>query len=248
MVSSILPGTAGANALGVDTRYTRQSPQSAAPKREDVLGDRVELTATSLSAARESVRSGLSQLHQALVAGQDAQSMLLQIQDIARSGAGQAQLDALLAGYSKRIESAAAGGAAIVTGGDVTVQAEPGSSPVTIPGVDLRLKDEPNEGDVLQVPADAKADSAALQAQVQKSLEALQSEMERLIEQARSLEAHQGFLGAAEGAASTSVRHDLDADGARLMALQVRQGLSSVRTDAIANADPQAVLALFREA
>lgn len=248
MVSSILPGTTGASALGVDTRYTRQSPQSAAPKRDDVLGDRVELSASSLGAARESVRSGLSQLHQALVAGQDAQSMLLQIQDIARNGGGQAQLDALLAGYSKRIEGAAEGGAAIVTGGDVTVQAEPGSSPVTIPGVDLRLKDEPNESDVLQVPADAKADSADLQAQVQKSLEALQSEMERLIEQARSLEAHQGFLGAAEGATSTSVRHDLDADGARLMALQVRQGLSSARTDAIANADPQAVLALFREA
>jgi hypothetical protein len=59
----------------------------------------------------------------------------------------------------------------------------------------------------------------------------------------RSLEAHQGFLGAAEAA---SVRSDLDADSARLMALQVRQGLESANNLAIANTEPQAVLSLFR--
>ena len=37
-----------------------------------------------------------------------------------------------------------------------------------------------------------------------------------------------------------------DADSARLMALQVRQGLESVGTAAIANVEPQAVLSLFR--
>jgi hypothetical protein len=42
------------------------------------------------------------------------------------------------------------------------------------------------------------------------------------------------------------VRHDLDADGARLLALQVRQGLEGVGSAPIANADPQSVLSLFR--
>lgn len=247
MVSSITPGTTGASALGVDTRYSRPQSQPAALKRDDVQGDRVELTASGLSAARESVRAGLTQLHQALVAGQDAQSMLLQAQGIARGEGDQAQLDTLLSGYAKRVEGAVSGGAAILAGGDVTVQAEPGSGPVTIHGVDLRLKAEPAENDVLQVAADAKADDADLLQKTQQSLEALQAQMERLLEQARSLESHQGVLGAAEGAAS-GVRHDLDADGARLMALQVRQGLATAQTDAIANVEPQAVLALFREA
>lgn len=248
MVSSILPGTTGANALGVDTRYQRPQTQTSSLQRDEAQGDRVELSASSLSAARESVRAGLSQVHQALVAGQDAQSMLLQIQDLARNGGDQAQLDALLNGYMKRIDGALSGGAGLVAGAAVTVQAEPNSGPVTIAGVDLRLKASPAEDDVLQVPAQAQSDEPQLQTQVQKSLEALQAEMERLIEQARALEAHQGFLGAAEGAASSSVRHDLDADGARLMALQVRQGLSQAPADGIANVEPQAVLALFREA
>lgn len=247
MVSSITPGATGANALGVDTRYARPQSQTTTLKRDDVQSDRVELSASGLSAARESVRAGLTQLHQALVAGQDAQSMLLQAQDIARGEGDTGQLDGLLAGYAKRVDSAVSGGANMLAGGDVTVQAEPGSSPVTIPGLDLRLKAEPSDTDVIKVSADAKADDADLLQKTQQSLEALQAQMERLLETARSLEAHQGVLGAAEGATS-SVRHDLDADGARLMALQVRQGLAAVQTDAIANVEPQAVLALFREA
>jgi hypothetical protein len=70
--------------------------------------------------------------------------------------------------------------------------------------------------------------------------------MSRLLDAAYSLEAHQGFLSAAAGA-TASVRHDLDADGARLLALQARQGLQALSgATPIANAEPQAVLSLFR--
>jgi hypothetical protein len=68
--------------------------------------------------------------------------------------------------------------------------------------------------------------------------------MGRLLDSARALEAHQGFLGAAEGAAGMGAA--LDADGARLMALQVRQSLEALGAASIANVEPQAVLALFR--
>ena len=61
----------------------------------------------------------------------------------------------------------------------------------------------------------------------------------------RGLEAHQGFLGAAENSVA-GVRRDLDADSARLLALQVRQGLEGAGPSPIANVEPQAVLALFR--
>lgn len=245
MVSSILPGATGAGALGVDTRFSRTTPL----KREDgaataQAGDRVELSSATWSSARASVRSGLEQVHLALAIGHEAQGTLLKVQELARNGGSQAELDAILTSFTQRLQAAIDQGAKLVAGEDVTIDAEPGGAPVVVAGVDLRLKDEPGWNDVMAVPAEADADSpAALARAAQKSLDTLQGAMERLLEAARALEAHQGFLGALEGAAG--VRTDLDADGARLTALQVRQGLQASNA-AIANVEPQAVLTLFR--
>lgn len=238
MVTSIIPGTAGANALGVDTRFARSTAQPQ--KREDAVGgDRVELS--SLNTARDSVRGGLMQVHQALAVGHDAQAMLVQVQALARSGGAQGDLNALLASFQQRVDAAVAQGANVVSGKDIEVQAEPGAAPVTIAGVDLRLG-----GDVISVAADASVNDPALAQSAQRSLESLQDSMSRLLDSARALEAHQGFLSAAGASAGTGVRHDLDADGARLLALQVRQGLDAVGSAAIANVEPQAVLSLFK--
>ncbi len=239
MVSSILPGTTGAGALGVDTRNLR--PMTPAQQRRDepnVQGDRVELSAASLATARESVRAGVAEVHEALALGHEAQAMLVKVQALAKSG-DQGELDATLAQYAAKLDAAEARGARVAAGQDVAVQAEPGGAPVTIPGVDLRLG-----GAVIAVAAGAQAADAGLAAQAQSSLDALQGEMSKLLESARALEAHQGFLGAAELA--MGVRGDLDADSARLLALQVRQGLQAAGAASIANAEPQAVLSLFR--
>ena len=242
MVSSIVPGTTGANTLGVDTRFARsQQPNGAARNAEAaVLGDRVEVSGASIAAARESVRDGLNQVHQALAVGHDAQAMLV----AARGATSQADLDAILGAYQQRVDGAIAQGGTLVAGQNLNVYAEPGGAPVTIPGVDLRLKSEPGLTDVISVSAEAQMDDAGLGQSVQRSLESLQDSMNRLIDSARALEAHQGFLGAAEGA--MGVRNDLDAESARLLALQVRQGLQSMGGASIANAEPQAVLTLFR--
>jgi hypothetical protein len=240
MVSSIVPGATGAGALGVDGRYTRNAP--GAQRREDAQhADRVELTGAALAAARESVRAGIAQVQEALALGREAQAMLVKVQAAARTGA-QSDMDAVLAAFSERIDAAIAGGARLAAGEQATVQAEPGSAPVTIEGMDLRLKDEPTLADVISVSLRAQADGPGLAQAAQRSLEKLQDAMSRLVESVRALEAHQGFLDAAEGAAA--VRGDLDADSARLMALQVRQGLQGA--GAIANVEPQAVLALFK--
>lgn len=233
MVSSIVPGASNQNTLGVDTRFTRP----AQPQRRDEAGqsDKVELSGAAISGARESVCAGMGQVHEALVAGQDAQAMLVNVQAFAKAG-DQAGLTDALAGFGQRVDSAIGRGAFVLTGEDVAVQAEPNAAPVTIPGVDMRLG-----SDVLLVSADAKANDATAQA-AQKSMENLQAAMGRLVDSARSLEAHQGFLGAAEAGA----RGDFDADGARLLALQVRQGLDAAGGVSIANAEPQAVLSLFR--
>jgi hypothetical protein len=239
MVSSIVPGATGANTLGVDTRFARTTQ----PQRRDepANADKVELSQAALNVARESVRTGMAQVHEALAAGHDAQAMLVAVQGFARSG-DQAGLSTALGAFNDRIGAAINRGARVLAGDDIFVQAEPGAPPVTISGVDLRLKAEPRLGELIVVSAEAKADDAALAQAAQRSMEALQEAMGRLIESARSLEAHSGFLAAAEAGA----RGDFDADGARLLALQVRQGLDAVGAAPIANADPQAVLSLFR--
>ena len=247
MVSTIVPGAAGANALGVDHRYTRNP--AAAPQARDtaIPADRVEVSSASLAVARESVREAMAQVRQALAIGQEAQAMLVNAQGLASGGEdAQAELTAMLADYSRRVEDAVSQGALLVTGKDVAILAEPGAAPIMASGVDLRLKEESMAGGVMLVSAAVQVDDPGFPQAVQGSLEALQSAMGRLLDVARSLEAHRGFIGAAEGAVAAGVRHDLDADGARLLALQVRQGLEAAGAQSIANAEPQAVLALFR--
>jgi len=238
MVTSIVPGMTGASAQGVENRYAKPQAQ---PQRDSAY-DRVEFTSSTISNARDSVRNALVQVHQALAVGHDAQAMLVKAQTLSRTGGegAQAELSSLLAGFSQRVEAAIAQGARIVAGEDVSVQAEPGAAPAMVAGVDLRLNGE----GAVTLTADAKVDDPALAQSAQRSLENLQEAMSGLLDSARALEAHQGFLDAAQGA--TSVRHDLDADSARLLALQVRQGLQSVGGAPIANVEPQAVLSLFR--
>ena len=249
MVSSIIPGTAGAGALGVDQRYARPG-QAPSPQRDEAprTGDRVEVGAASAwSAARESVRAGLAQVHQTLALGHEAQSVLVQAQALARSGDAdaQTQLEQALSSFASRVAAIVGQGARLAAGDRLSVQAEPGALPVDVFGVDLRLKQEPGADDVIQVRPDARLDDADFARDVQLSLDQLQQAMERLLDSARSLEAHQGFLSAAEGATS-GVRTDLDADAARLLALQARQGLEAIGGASIANVEPQAVLSLFR--
>lgn len=244
MVSSIVPGATGAGALAVDPRLSRSAAPTPQQVREQaVQGDRVEVGgAAAWTAARESVREGLNQVQQALAAGHEAQAMLVQVQNLARSGGAQAELASLMQAYAERIEALSAQGAHVAIGEDVAVHAEPGSPPVVVHGVDLRLKDAPGADDLIQVARDASVDDADLAQAAQRSLENLQGAMEKLFNAARALEAHQGFLSAAEVAGAANA--DLDADGARLLALQVSQGLAG--RGAIANVEPQAVLALFK--
>ena len=248
MVSSIVPGnvSGAAGAPGANAQFQRAASNGAARREDAALGDRVELSAASLAAVRDSVRAAVTQVQQAVALGHEAQAMLVEVQSIARNGGEQGALDAVLQAFTRRVEGAMAQGARLVAGEDVSVQAEPGGAPLTISGADLRLKDAPSYGDILSVSATADAADRGLPQAAQRSLDALQTAMGKLLDSARALEAHQGFLGAVEDALVGSVRNDLDAEGARLTALQVRQGLEGAGVRPIANAEPQAVLALFR--
>ena len=248
MVTSINPGATSVGALGADQRYTRTTTDTTQRKLErSAVNDTVDLgDAAQWSAARESVRAGLNQVHQALAIGTEAQATLLQVRELATSGDADAKdkLSALLQTFAARVQSALTDSGSLVGGGSLSIQAEPGSAPVQIDGVDLTLKADPDADDVMQVSSEAQLGDDGLAAAAQTSLERLQAAMQRLLDAARSLEAHQGFLGAVENTAG--VRGDLDADSARLLALQVKQGLDGLAGKAIANVEPQAVLSLFR--
>lgn len=242
MVSSIVPGaTSGVGNLGVEPRPARTQAEPQA-KAETGKSDSVVVGgAAAWTAARESVRSGLSQVHQALAVGHEAQSMLAQAQGLARSGGSQEDLAALMRNYAERLDSILDGNGGVAAGDDIAVHAEPGATPVLVEGADMRLKEKPGAADVLAVSANAQITDADLGQALQRSFEKLQAAMDKLFSSARALEAHQGFLDAASiNAANT----DLDADGARLLALQVSQGLAGA--GAIANVEPQAVLSLFK--
>ena len=240
MVSSIVPGTTSAGALGADTRFNRHAGANAATADANAnASDRVEVSGPAAwAAARDSVTNGLLQLEAALSAGRDAQSMLLS----AQSAASQSDLDALLGNYSSNVNDAIAGGAVLVGGGAISVQAEPGAAPLTITGVNLQLG---GDGGALALASKAELGDPSLAGQVQSSLDTVQSMMQRYSDAARALQTHQGFLGAVNDV-NANVRTDLDADSARLLALHVRQGLEASGGGAIANVEPQAVLSLFR--
>ena len=238
MVSSIVPGTTSAATLGVDTRFKHHHAAGAQTNDNSASGgDSVQMSGPAAwAAARESVNGGLAQLEAAMSAGRDAQGMLL----AAQSAGSQSDLDALLQNYQSGVSDAVAGGAVLVGGGSISVQAEPGATPLTINGSNLQL----GAGGVLSLMNGAQLSDPAFQSQVQNSLDAVQNMMTRYSDAARGLEAHQGFLGAINDV-NANVRTDLDADGARLLALQVRQGLEG-SSGGIANVEPQAVLSLFR--
>ena len=114
------------------------------------------------------------------------------------------------------------------------MQAEPGSPDVVVQGLDARLKDAPGDGDAIAIARGASLSDPGLADAAQRSLDSVQGGMDRFLTAARALDAHQGFLGAVAGAVA-GVRSDLDADSARLTALQVRQGLDAIGGGSIAN-------------
>ncbi len=242
MVSSIVPGaSAGAKPLGVDPRLAQSPSQGGMISEDRGAGqDRVEISGPgALAASRDSVTYGLAQVQQALSVARDAQTMLLKVQSVVGdANASQSDLSAALDDYASNF-SAAAQGNRLVKGQDISVNADPTSPPLTIAGADLALG-----GDVIGLSSGASVGDSALSATAQASLDRLQGVMENLGDASSALQAHQGFLGVAQNAISGVT--DLNADSARLLALQVRQGLEATNGRAIANVEPQAVLALFR--
>lgn len=198
-------------------------------------------------AARESVRLALADLDLTLAAGNAAAALAAQLGDAARAEDG-ARVKALLEEFEAGVSAAIEAGGSGAAGATLRVQFEADAPPFEIAGFDLRVKPEAAERAVVQLTAATNADTPEAAAEAARAadetLARIQAELTRLRSAAQRLENHDSFLAAAEGALAGGVRADLDAETARLLALQVRQGLAS-GAGAIATAHPDSVLGLF---
>jgi flagellin len=92
----------------------------------------------------------------------------------------------------------------------------------------------------------SSGDLASLLGQVDAAGGALAERLSQMTAQSDQIQAHLGVVGQLQSALAGG-QADLDADGARLQALQVQQALSG-QGAGVANQAPQALLSLFRSA
>lgn len=93
----------------------------------------------------------------------------------------------------------------------------------------------------------SSGDLAGLLDQVDAAGGALAERLSQMRSQSEQIQAHLGVVGQLHSALAGGQAADLDADGARLQALQVQQALSG-QGAGVANQAPQALLSLFRSA
>jgi hypothetical protein len=197
----------------------------------------VDTVAETWRGERDAARKGLSVLALSAAAGRQAGALLDEIAAAAQAGQSET-VQALSERLRIGVQSAIAGGASLLSGQALRLQgADAGAS---VDGLDLQFSAPP--ASVLQTPDGALAVGDAA-AQSAREARAFADQWEAA---QRRLSAHEGVLSAAAKLGDGRSVRDLDADGARLMALQVRQSLSEAGGLPIANGDPRAILALFK--
>ena len=213
-------------------------------------------------AAREDVADARDAIDYAIATGREARGILGDARDTALRAADPATPDAARAAsdvsfrgalqkLSQLVDGAVANGAPLLAGDALSVRADPDSGAgYDVAGLDLRLGEVASEDATVQLTRNSTVADQAGAAQsaraADQSLARLDAGLRRLDTESGRLGQHDRVLGALDASLKGSVTTDFDAEGARLLALQVRQDLSQ-STAPIANAKPNAVLSLFRE-
>lgn len=224
MVSIVPTGSSSIGATGLPGTVRPDAREKSSSTSDSATPAVIE-DASSESAwriARQNAADALKLLDLAVSFGQSALDFARQGAAAARDGDG-AALSAATEKLRAALADADVAGVGLLSGEDYTAALEPGGAALTIEGVDfsaLLLSDSENFG-------------------------AAQSALSQWTTIAGRLETHSALLGVVEQGVASSVRQDLDADAARLLALQVKQGLSATGASLI-NAKPSSVLSLFR--
>ena len=223
MVSIVPTGSTSIGATGVPG-LTRPDARERSPSSDAATPAVIEDASTESAwrIARQNAADALKILDLAVSFGQSALEFARQGAAAARDGDA-----STLAAATEKLRAALAeadsAGVGLLRGEDFTASLEPGGGALTVEGVDfsaLLLSDSENLGQA-------------------------QSALSNWTNIARRLETHTALLGVVEQGVASSVRQDIDADAARLLALQVKQGLSATGASLV-NAKPSSVLGLFR--
>jgi len=250
------PATRGAEngkSTAVETGQERRGAVTVESSLADYKND--------VAASREDVAAARTALDLFVAVAREARTILLETRDLAlraadpdTPNAARAAQDvpfkALVQELAQLVDRAIGKGAAALAGVSVPVDADPDAAQdLEIHGLDLRLKANVGADDGLRLTTSStlstreEAEAAARAAD--ESIARIDAGLRRIEAGAARLGGHDKLLSALDSALAASVRTDLDADAARLIALQVRQDLSR-STSPIASAAPSAVLALFR--
>ncbi len=213
--------------------------------------------APSLSAilsAQDGLNTAASLSDMALSGGQAISDLLAQLKGTVGSAQGaapsdRAALDAqyqqILAAIDQTAGSASFQGANLLTGGPGDLQFQSGLDPAdttSLTPLDLTSAGLGLSGTGVDGGSD---DLAALLDQIDAAASSTQAQLATLGAQSNQIQTHLGVVGQLQTSLAGAGVQDLDAETAKLQALQVQQGLAASGSG-IANAGPQALLALFR--
>ncbi|HLY79457.1 MAG TPA: flagellin [Caulobacteraceae bacterium] len=231
---------------GATSLLNATTPQDASSSIIDLSGGSAATggvatgLATAASIADAAVASGttieglLAQMRQDAVSASDASL------DSDSRAALDSGFKANLAKIQQAISAAGVGGVNLLDGstnGDASVSA------ATLSGVNLSLG-----GPVIGVGAGASlgdpSGAAAIATQLGAAIDKVGQAVDQISAQGQAIESHLSLVAQA-GLSVSGVNGGLDADGARLAALQVQQQMS-LTSGAVANQSPNAILALFQ--
>lgn len=213
---------------------------------------------SGILSAQDSLNRAASISDVGISAGKTISDLLSLVREkaLAAQGAtGGQDKTALNADYQKLLQtidqlakSASFQGVAMLSGGsggdlqfkaDVTGEAMVGLTPqdFTVGGPTIGLAGT----NLLGSPADV----ASVLGQVDAAGGALSTQLSQMSAQSDQIQTHLGLVGQLQSALAAQGTTDLNADSARLQALQIQQTLTG-QTQSIANQAPQALLSLFR--
>ncbi|MEJ0023007.1 MAG: hypothetical protein WDN76_05890 [Alphaproteobacteria bacterium] len=144
----------------------------------------------------------------ALATGREAANIVSQMRDLARAAANgddaaRAGADqtfkALLQRYDQVVSGAVDAGATVLAGQNISLDVDPDAPPITVQGVDMRLKADPGAEDVLRLSSSASladpTSAASAARDADSSLARIDIALSRLSGASQKLTAHDGFLG-----------------------------------------------------
>lgn len=230
-VNGVGSGRAGAVELGA--KRPERPALDARPIMSPV-GQRAEpavqvLTRTALSDVGKDMSVALAALDRAVAAGRNAGPILAEAEEIVRAGALAPEIEELMRRYDAALDE----GGPLLKGNSIFATIDPRTPAVEIEGIDVSRAAPVGEG------VDALKALQTLRGKLDGALSALS-------EQGGRLGAHGGLVELLSAQLRSAVSIDLDAEEARLTALQVGQSLAESAYPA-ANAAPHAILSLFRD-